>query len=198
MIGNDIVDLKKAAKDSNWQRRGFLDKTFTTEEQGLIFSAKNKDQMVWLLWSIKEAAYKVYVQETETPFFNPKQLKSCLVSETEGLVSVFGFDYTTTSEITDDWIHSYTISQAKSHPDEEKKTGFSKSFSIDETSFISQSTAVRRKLIDHVSKANKIPKSHLKVAKDSCGIPFLKIADDPLKKRFSLSHHGRFGAFAIC
>ena len=35
MIGNDIVDLKQAAKDSNWQRPRFLDKVFTKHEQDL-------------------------------------------------------------------------------------------------------------------------------------------------------------------
>lgn len=73
MIGNDIVDLKQAAKDSNWKRPRFLDKIFTPREQQLIWSAKDQDQMVWLLWSMKEAAYKVNVQQFGTRFFNPKR-----------------------------------------------------------------------------------------------------------------------------
>ena len=36
MIGNDVVDLELAKKESNWQRRGFLSKIFTKNEQRLI------------------------------------------------------------------------------------------------------------------------------------------------------------------
>jgi len=57
MIGNDIVDLELALKESNWKRKGFLNKIFTNEEQLLISSAINPEIMVWNLWSRKEAAY---------------------------------------------------------------------------------------------------------------------------------------------
>ena len=33
MIGNDIVDLNLAERQSNWQRPGFLEKQFTIQEQ---------------------------------------------------------------------------------------------------------------------------------------------------------------------
>ena len=33
MIGNDIVDLDLARTQSNWQRKGFLDKIFTKKEK---------------------------------------------------------------------------------------------------------------------------------------------------------------------
>jgi len=60
MLGNDIVDLDLAKTQSNWRRKNYLDKIFTTEEQLLISSAKRPDEMVWLLWSMKESAYKIY------------------------------------------------------------------------------------------------------------------------------------------
>ena len=44
MIGNDIVDLQLAKKQSNWQRKGFLDKQFTVSEQEEIARSKNPFQ----------------------------------------------------------------------------------------------------------------------------------------------------------
>ena len=41
MIGNDIVDIAEAKKDSNWQRSRFLDKLFTSKEQQLVHQSKN-------------------------------------------------------------------------------------------------------------------------------------------------------------
>jgi phosphopantetheinyl transferase (holo-ACP synthase) len=64
VIGNDIVDLALARKESNWKRPG-LNKIFTTKEQLLISSAENPNTMVWNLWSRKRAAYKIYNRATE-------------------------------------------------------------------------------------------------------------------------------------
>ncbi len=77
MIGNDIVDLALARKESNWNRKGFLDKIFTLQEQLLINSSKNKEIMIWTLWSRKEAAYKIYNRLTGIRKYNPIQFE-CL------------------------------------------------------------------------------------------------------------------------
>lgn len=81
MIGNDLVDLKLAAKQSNWQRKGFLDKLFTPIEQGYILNSDNPFETVWLLWSMKESAYKVYLQMHNDRFFAPKKLMCHLISK---------------------------------------------------------------------------------------------------------------------
>jgi phosphopantetheinyl transferase (holo-ACP synthase) len=60
MIGNDIVDLSLAPKESNWKRKGFLDKIFTKNEQLRIIKSDNPENMVWNLWTRKEAAYKIF------------------------------------------------------------------------------------------------------------------------------------------
>ena len=74
MIGNDIIDLSLAKIESNWQRKGFLEKQFTANEQQLILAATNSFDLVWRFWSMKEAAYKVYSQQNEIRFFAPKKL----------------------------------------------------------------------------------------------------------------------------
>lgn len=79
MIGNDLVDLKLAAKQSNWQRKGFLDKLFTPKEQGCILNSSNPFETVWLLWSMKESAYKAYLQTHNERFFAPKKLACNLI-----------------------------------------------------------------------------------------------------------------------
>ena len=52
MIGNDIIDLKLAAIQSNWQRKGFLNKIFTEEEQRVILNSDNAFQLVWYLFAL--------------------------------------------------------------------------------------------------------------------------------------------------
>ena len=111
MIGNDIVDLALARKESNWKRDRFLDKIFTKNEQLLIANAENPEIMVWNLWSRKEAAYKIYNRETEIRGFFPLQLECFYENATLGTVSIKGKTYFTQSKIENDSI--YTIAVAK-------------------------------------------------------------------------------------
>jgi phosphopantetheinyl transferase (holo-ACP synthase) len=107
VIGNDIVDLALSIKESNWQRKGFLDKIFTLQEQSQIHSSENQNSMVWSLWSKKEAAYKIYNRESGIRKFNPIKFE-CLVSE-NGKVVFENHVYFTRTEITEDYIYSEAV-----------------------------------------------------------------------------------------
>ena len=75
MIGNDIVDLALAQKESNWKRKGFIDKIFTEKEKKLLRESLNPEIMVWNLWSRKEAAYKIYNRNTKVRAYIPHLLE---------------------------------------------------------------------------------------------------------------------------
>lgn len=75
MIGNDIVDLQLAKNQSNWKRKGYLDKIFTLIEQNFINNAINQEFKVWELWSRKEAVYKILLQKGEKPGFYPIKIE---------------------------------------------------------------------------------------------------------------------------
>lgn len=111
MIGNDIVDLVLAKKESNWQRKGFLDKIFTQEEQMLITSAKNPEVTVWNLWTRKEASYKIYNRQTNIRGYFPLRLESFYESETSGIVSCNGAIYYTNTKISDDSIYTIAVAE---------------------------------------------------------------------------------------
>jgi phosphopantetheinyl transferase (holo-ACP synthase) len=109
MIGNDIVDLALAKKESNWQRNRFLDKIFTQNEQLLITNAKNPEIMVWNLWSRKEAAYKIYNRETGIRGYFPLQLECSYESQNSGLVSIKQNIYLTKTVISDNYIYTIAV-----------------------------------------------------------------------------------------
>ncbi len=75
MIGNDVVDLALAKKESNWKRKGFLAKLFTAFEQELINNSINQEDMVWILWSIKESTYKAYQRLHYNRGFYPTKIE---------------------------------------------------------------------------------------------------------------------------
>ncbi|WP_369014709.1 4'-phosphopantetheinyl transferase family protein [Flavobacterium anhuiense] len=78
MIGNDVIDLAQSRIESNWQRKGFIEKLFIAEEQQYIKDYDKPETMVWLLWSMKEAAYKIYNRQTKIREFSPKKLSCSL------------------------------------------------------------------------------------------------------------------------
>lgn len=113
MIGNDIVDLALARKESNWKRQGFLEKLFTVKEQMMISKSNNPEKTVWNLWSRKEAAYKIYNRQTQIRAFIPKQLE-CFDIETKegflyGKVICYNTIFYTKTEITSDYIETNAV-----------------------------------------------------------------------------------------
>ena len=113
MIGNDIVDLTLAKKESNWKRKGFLDKIFTKQEQLFINTSENQEIMIWNLWTRKEAAYKIYNRETEIRKFNPIQFECFDWDEKIGKVVFENQVYFTKTEITTSYIYSIAVSEIK-------------------------------------------------------------------------------------
>lgn len=113
MIGNDIVDLALARKESNWKRQGFLEKLFTVQEQMMISKSNNPEITVWNLWSRKEATYKIYNRQTQIRAFIPLQLE-CFDIETKegflyGKVICYNTIYYTKTEITSEYIETNAV-----------------------------------------------------------------------------------------
>ena len=113
MIGNDIIDLALAKKESNWKRKGFLDKLFTPNEQLFILNSDNPETTVWNLWSRKEACYKIYNRQTNIRGFIPLRLE-CVDIETKdeiihGKVICYDTIYYTRTKITFDFIETNAV-----------------------------------------------------------------------------------------
>lgn len=113
MIGNDVVDLALARKESNWKRRGFLGKLFTKKEQIVIKTAKNPEIMVWNLWSRKEAVYKIYNRQTGIRGYIPIQFECCFENENSGTVLSNGVTYYTQTKITNEVVYTIAVTKAE-------------------------------------------------------------------------------------
>jgi phosphopantetheinyl transferase (holo-ACP synthase) len=112
MIGNDVVDFNLAQSESNWKRKGYLEKIFSKTEINYILKSKKQAEKVWELWSRKEATYKIHNRFTGEVGFYPKKIR-CLVlkSKKSGLIEVQVKNeiYYTFSETTKNYIHSIAV-----------------------------------------------------------------------------------------
>ena len=178
MLGNDIVDLQKAAIESNWKRKGYLNKIFTPEEQIAIHNSPDPNTMVWLFWSMKEAVYKIINRQTLLRFYSPEKF-GCKIffwddGRSEGSVVYNGITYFTKSVLNQNFIYSIA------------------------------STAITN--LKNIS-SQYLPnfKNYISLLEQGCGIHIQKnlfgvpdIIDFELgtKKPISISHHGRHLAIA--
>lgn len=109
MIGNDIVDLELAQIQSNWKRKGYLDKIFTKTEQLFILNSENPDVTVWNLWSRKEASYKIHNRITGNRIYNPIQFECFDSEQSIGTVKNNGVFYFTKTEINSLYVHTISV-----------------------------------------------------------------------------------------
>lgn len=183
MIGNDIVDVQKAALESNWQRRRYLDKLFCREEQELILNSTDQNQMVWLLWSMKEAAYKIYFRERLERTYQPRKIIcSNLFIDKEsasGHIYYNNKSYYCRSILNKDFIHTSAVIQS--------------------TVFNNLLVFIGSNRLDHKGLMNnyrniineRYPLGY-RISKNRYNIPDLLNEYTGEKYPISISHHGRF------
>lgn len=188
MIGNDVVDLKLAAEESNWRRKGFLKKVFSQAEQQLICASKNQEVSLWLLWSMKEAAYKAHQREFNLPRSLNWLAQECYLGElasgkASGEVHIDEQVYLTSSEITAEYI--YTSAESANNKAVKNKI------------FEASSSEVKEKLRLELSRKFALDPTELQLEKDAFGMPFFSRNKSFFFNRFSLSGHGRYSAYNL-
>ncbi len=65
-------------------------------------------------------------------------------------------------------------------------------------SSVNQSEDVRRRLTHQISNKKERDLDLFKIKKTALGVPNLFLNDEQIFEALSISHHGEYGAFAIC
>ncbi len=186
MIGNDVIDLQLAATQSNWKRRGFLDKLFHPFEQEQILNSATPEFIVWLLWSMKESTYKARQRKLKlAPRFNPLSFR-CEINQfrpsgATGEVKLGKTSFFTNSTFNMALIHS--VSSTTMQPKIIKQ-------------IFGSSKNLKEEFITLVAKMKQLSPAEITIEKDLFSIPHLYHNTQSLKCHFSLSHHGQFSAFS--
>ncbi|MBB5634713.1 phosphopantetheinyl transferase (holo-ACP synthase) [Pedobacter cryoconitis] len=175
MIGNDIVDLRKAALESNWQRKGYLTKICTFNEQQLILEAPSPVVMLWLIWTMKEAACKIVQRKTGIRSYVPLSF-NCETVQTDssaafGKINYLGEVFQIRSEIKKTFIHSIAVSAPED-------------FEHLQLHYLPRSAAYKEEF-------NNLSKFYL-LAGTPSGLPELTHQLTGQKHAVSISHHGDY------
>ncbi|PKV51330.1 4'-phosphopantetheinyl transferase superfamily protein [Aquimarina sp. MAR_2010_214] len=179
MIGNDIVDLQLANHQSNWQRRGWLQKIFTKTELQYIYTSENIELQIWKFWSMKEAAYKAHQRRFNFfPKYNPKSYQCTL----NGAVNVDNDVYKTITLSQDEYVYSIArISSDKGYY----------------SSVYDKKVDVHSKLKEIITKKLNISSPLIYFRKNSRGVPIINIDEHSLELPISITHHGQYSACVV-
>lgn len=187
MIGNDIVDLRLSLGKNNWKRPGFLNKLFSEEERVWIFKSKDPELSVWVLWAMKESAYKAHQRRFELPRkFNPKafrcEVKGDKTTSVSGKVCIDKFSYFTKATISKEYIHCF----ATLH----NLVKFTQKIYF-------KPKDLKSEIINTISGLQNLPKEKIEIKKCAQFIPFIHFENQKLFCNFSVTHHGDFSAFIM-
>jgi phosphopantetheinyl transferase (holo-ACP synthase) len=190
MIGNDIVDFQLARKRSRWRNGRFIEKVFSVEEQKLIYQSDHQFRTIWLLWSLKESAYKAHFRKYPQRFFSPCKLECQLLTDKYGLVIINKDMYHTSTIIKNEYVYTIAYSDQQSNVE-------SKSFKIDDPAYSHQHKQCSDGIIHAFSKHNDLPNDYLSIKKDKMGIPRLYYRHKVQKTPVTITHHGNYCGYAF-
>jgi phosphopantetheinyl transferase (holo-ACP synthase) len=186
MIGNDVVDLTQRGTQPGAQHPRFDARVFSERERELIASDATQ-RVRWVLWAAKEAAYKVAKKLDRAVVWAPARFEVSLDSrEAGGVVRHGEREFALRVEACDAYVHALArgVPSAGS-----ERSGVAEAASAD------LSGAVREFARAALAVQVGCSAERLSIAKRG-RIPLLCVDGEPARADLSLSHHGRFVAFA--
>ena len=202
-VGNDVVDLKDPENIGKSRDDRFLGRVFTAGERELIASVPSPDTLLWSLWAAKEAAYKAVSSADPAVCSIPHRYRVVLEAEdaTRKIVRLAGKVITPRGElvlevaVSADWVHALAAGA------EEALKRICRRVKRLEggKGAVNPSAFVRGALLREIARRLDCSVGDLSVVKnpDGLGAPRVLFRGDLLAAEVSLSHDGRFAAFAF-
>jgi len=202
-VGNDVVDLKDPENIGKSRDDRFLGRVFTAGERELIASAPSPDTLLWSLWAAKEAAFKAVSSGDPTVCSIPHRYRVVLEAEDakRKIVRLAGKVITPRGElvlevaVSADWVHALAAGA-----EEALKRLYRRVKRLEGGKGAADPSAfVRGELLREIARHLDCPVGDLSVVKnqDGLGVPRVLFRGDLLAAEVSLSHDGRFAAFAF-
>lgn len=183
MIGNDLIEIEKAFSNSRLHNFRFRKKVFTASEEKIIDSSENRELTFWILWSMKEAAYKVHQRLTKAaPKLNPFAFECSISSDyNSGTVKIGECHYFVKIRISEKHIH--TVATA-----DKNLTFLHKFYQVGQD--------YKKLFSEYISEELKLSEP-VSVTKDKSRIPSFQNKNSKEKMPLSISHDGKYAALVF-
>lgn len=192
-IGNDLVDLTCLSPRANRLDQAYLHKICTLLEKQAIHSSQDPVRRLATYWAIKEAAYKVYVQQTGHRFFRPKAFEVYSTeTENKGYVRTpLGRLFFQEQQLPA-YVHVTCMQSSQAFINLTCKV-----VPLEEASKYNRSHTLKEIACCHLTRTLGLPKYSLTIHTNIHRIPSVQDAHGPISVSLSLSHDGNWGAYAF-
>ena len=204
MVGNDVVDLADAEVRNSplhprfdqrvfsalerqaLQRSGAFQGNGAIQESAAFQGNAAPDRLRWILWAAKEAAYKLRKQSDPSIIFSPSRFEVSLDDTLRGVVEHEGERLRVEVSVIGDLVHAIATPPGSGS---EIVTG------VETSEHPNASRAVRTLTVRSLARRLGLPESGLRVLRAG-RVPHLQVVGRNRRLDLSLSHHGRYVAFA--
>lgn len=185
MVGNDVVDLRDEEVLKGPTHPRFDARVFSRGERMALAASGAPQRLRWMLWAAKEAAYKLAKKRNPRTVFSPRGFVVHLDGSLTGEVEHAGGVVPVHISATPDAVHAIATESDDSGP-------ILSGVAASDTP-LDASRDVRELAACAVAERLRTPRQAIRI--DRRGrIPVLEVEGVPFD--LSLSHHGRFVAFA--
>ncbi len=185
MIGNDLVDLSSAKQT----HPRFDSRVFADSERDMIEQSTDPMRARWMFWAAKEAAFKALRRMDSRLPFSPRCFVCGPIRGHKANLIHQQHDLTVHFFNGPDYVHAIAQTRSETEPFHALRCF---DFALDSDA---QSIEVRRLVREQLAKRWGIAASNITIERKR-RMPWLHIGDLQRGLPVSLSHHGRFVAFA--
>ncbi|MBW2267237.1 MAG: 4-phosphopantetheinyl transferase family protein [Deltaproteobacteria bacterium] len=186
MVGNDVVDLGDAETRNGPSHPRFDARVFAPTERAALAASVTPNRLRWSLWAAKEAAYKFGVKQTPGLVFSPRRFVVTLRPGLVGSVRHPSGVADVALRADGDAIHAVATECGGAA----LVAGVASTDGV-----LDASKAVRELARERLAARLGVAPSALRMGRRG-RVPTLELRDDPRRFDLSLSHHGRYLAFA--
>jgi len=189
MIGNDVVDLADPDADPGRLHPRFDGRVFDPSERALIAASTQPGRTRWILWALKESAYKAARKEEPATVFSPARFVVSRQDAASAIVCACGRRFRASISCGPGYVHA--VAWQAGDPPAVTCVAVAR-LTTRETS---PRSAVRRLVREQLAPALGVAPAALAIHREA-RIPAVWVHGRPSGADLSLSHHGRFVAFA--
>ena len=198
LIANDVVNLRNPFNRDVELSDRYLSKSYTESEQEIIRASDSQVETMWLIWSCKEALFKILTKLYGTVKFDPTTIE-VIFSDTNLLVgervfhSVIRWQDVQLKGIST--IKGRAISTVTASTQQALDHVYSNFQDFGED--IDESSAVRSFLFEHLAASTPLNLPQLKIVKSKLGVPKLLVDGRRSAIDISFSHDYGLVGFAM-